>query len=83
MEETYRLTFPPSARITRIPSDVNFQNASISYTSTYRLVDNKVEIFRRYQAENETHVCDASSNDRKLAFFKVLQRDLKSQIFYD
>jgi transglutaminase-like putative cysteine protease len=83
MEETYTLTFPSSTRITRIPSDVNFKNASISYTATYHLVGNKVEVFRRYQAENETHVCDASSNDRKLAFFKVLQRDLKSQIFYD
>ena len=40
-------------------------------------------VFRRYKAENETHVCDASSNERKLAFFKVLQRDLKSQIFYE
>ena len=83
MEETYTLTFPSNTHITRIPTDVNYENASISYRATYRLNDNKVEVFRRYQAENETHVCDASSNARKLAFFKVLQRDLKSQIFYD
>jgi hypothetical protein len=83
MEETYTLAFPSNTAITRIPSNVNYQNASISYTATYHLNGNKVEVFRRYQVENETHVCDASSNERKLAFFKVLQRDLKSQIFYE
>ncbi len=83
MEETYTLNFPTNIHITRIPTDVNYQNASISYKATYRLNDNKVEVFRRYQLENSSHVCDASSNARKLAFFKVLQRDLKSQIFYD
>ncbi|MEI8363619.1 MAG: hypothetical protein WCG35_10435 [Betaproteobacteria bacterium] len=83
MEETYTLTFPSNTIIKRIPSDVNYQNTSISYTATYHLYGNKVEVFRRYQVENETHVCDASSNERKLAFFKVLQRDLKSQIFYE
>ena len=83
MEETYTLNFPTNTHITRIPADVNFQNDSISYKATYRLNTNKVEVFRRYQLENSSHVCDASSNERKLAFFKVLQRDLKSQIFYD
>ena len=83
MEETYTLTFPTNTHITRIPTDVNYQNDSISYKATYRLNDTKVEVFRRYQLENASHVCDASSNARKLAFFKVLQRDLKSQIFYD
>jgi transglutaminase-like putative cysteine protease len=83
MEETYTLTFPDNTHITSIPEDVNYQNASISYKATYRLNANKVDIFRRYQIENASHVCDASSNERKLAFFKVLQRDLKSQIFYD
>jgi Domain of Unknown Function with PDB structure (DUF3857)/Transglutaminase-like superfamily len=83
MEETYTISFPSSIHITRIPSDVNFHNASIKYNATYHLVSNKVEVFRHYEAENETHVCDAASNERKLAFFKVLQRDLRSQIFYD
>jgi len=83
MEESYSVTFPPNTHITHIPSDVSFQNASISYKASYRLNGQKVDIFRRYQFENASNVCDASSNIRKLAFFKVLQRDLKSQIFYD
>ena len=83
MEETYTLNFPTNTHIAHIPVDVNYQNASISYKATYRLNANKVEVFIRYQLENSSHVCDASSNERKLAFFKVLQRDLKSQIFYD
>ena len=79
----YTLNFPTNTHITRIPTDVNYQNDSISYKATYRLNANKVEVFRRYQLENASHVCDASSNERKQAFFKVLQRDLKSQIFYE
>jgi len=83
MEESYTITFPTNTHITRIPTDVNFQNASISYKANYHLDGQKVDVFRRYQLENASHVCDASSNELKLAFFKVLQRDLKSQIFYD
>lgn len=83
MEETYTLTFPTNTHITRIPPDVNYKNASISYKATYHLNGNKVEMFRRYQLENASHVCNASSNDRELTFFKVLQRDLKGQVFYE
>ena len=83
MQESYSLTFPTSTHITRIPTDVNYEDASISYQATYRLNGNKVEVFRRYQSENPNHVCGAERSARKLAFFKVLQRDLKGQVFYD
>ena len=83
MQESYSLTFPTSTHITRIPSDVNYEDAEISYQATYRLNGNKVEVFRRYQSENLNHVCGAERSARKLAFFKVLQRDLKGQVFYD
>lgn len=83
MQESYSLTFPTSTHITRIPSDVNYEDAEISYQATYRLNGNKVEVFRRYQSENLNHVCGAERSARKLAFFKVLQRDLKAQVFYD
>ena len=83
MQETYTLTFPTSTHITRIPTDVNYEDASISYQATYRLNGSKVEVARQYQSENPNHVCGTDRSARKLAFFKVLQRDLKSQIFYD
>ena len=83
MQESYSLTFPTSTHITRIPTDVNYEDAGISYQATYRLNGNKVEVFRRYQSENPNHVCGAERSARKLAFFKVLQRDLKGQVFYE
>ncbi len=83
MQETYTLTFPASTHIIRIPTDVNYDDAGISYQATYRLTGSKVEVVRRYQSENPNHVCGAARSARKLAFFKVLQRDLKAQVFYD
>ena len=83
MQESYSLTFPTSTHITRIPADVNYEDAGISYQATYRLNGNKVEVFRRYQSENPNHVCGTDRSARKQAFFKVLQKDLKSQIFYE
>jgi hypothetical protein len=83
MEERYSLTYPNTTKITRIPADVNYQNKSISYQANYKLTGNKLEVFRRYQSDNTSHVCGAEKITDKLAFFKVLQRDLKGQVFYD
>ena len=83
MQESYTLTFPTSTHITRIPTDVNYEYSGISYQATYHLNGNKVEILRRYQSENPSHVCGADRRARKVAFFKVLQRDLKAQVFYE
>jgi hypothetical protein len=83
MEEYYSLTFPNTTKITRIPSDVNYQKNSISYQSSYKLTDNKLEVFRRYQSDNPSHVCGAEKVADKQSFFKVLQRDLKEQVFYE
>ncbi len=83
MQENYSVTFPTSTHITRIPTDVNYEDSGISYQATYHLNGNKVDVFRHYQSENPNHVCGTDRSARKLAFFKVLQRDLKAQVFYD
>jgi hypothetical protein len=83
MEDRYSLTFPSSSKITRIPSNINYQNNSISYQANYKLSGNKIEVFRRYQSDNPSHVCGAEKIADKIAFFKVLQRDLKAQVFYE
>jgi transglutaminase-like putative cysteine protease len=83
MEEHYSLTYPNTTKITRIPADVNYQNNSISYQASYKLTGNKIEVFRRYQSDNPSHVCGAEKVFEKQAFFKVLQRDLKGQVFYE
>jgi hypothetical protein len=83
MEEHYSLTYPNTTKITRIPSDVNYQNNSISYQAIYKLADNKLEVFRRYQSDNSSHVCGEEKKADKQLFFKVLQRDLMGQVFYE
>lgn len=83
MENRYSLTFPSNTKITRIPADVNYQNNSISYQATYKLTGNNLKVLRRYQSDNPSHVCRAEKIADKQAFFKVLQRDLKGQVFYE
>ena len=83
MEERYSLTFPSNTKITRIPTDVNYQNNSLRYQASYKLSGNKLDVFRRYQSDNPSHVCGAEKVADKQALFKVLQRDLKGQVFYD
>jgi hypothetical protein len=83
MEEHYSLTYPNTTKITRIPVDVNYQNKSISYQASYKLTGKKLEVFRRYQSDNTSNVCGAEKINDKLDFFKVLQRDLKGQVFYE
>jgi hypothetical protein len=81
--ENYTLKFPSNTKITRIPSDVNYQEGSFKYQVTYQLNKDELKVKRMYESNHKSSVCGPNFSESRMAFFKVLQRDLRSQIFYD
>ena len=83
MVENYTLKFPSNAKIKRIPSNVSFKKGQISYVASYQLKGEEIFIKRTFKSDHESSVCENDFNDLKKEVFRVLQRDLRSQIFYD
>jgi hypothetical protein len=82
-KEDYTLEFPNSVQITRIPVDVEFNKNGLSYKASYTKKENTILINRTLIAENENLSCEPENEDRKKEFYKVLQQDIRSQIFYE
>jgi hypothetical protein len=82
-EDDYEISFPEKIRITRIPTDVNFSKDGLTYIARYQKKENTILINRKLIAENESMSCKPEKEDRKQEFYKVLQRDIRSQIFYE
>lgn len=83
IEESYLIEFPAKIKITRVPKGVNFNNAGIKYTAEYHLSGNKLEVLRHYQRQKPSMACLAKDSEPQMEFFKVLQRDIRSQVFYE
>jgi hypothetical protein len=66
-----------------VPANVDFQNAYIRYTASYSLESNEVKVNRIFQMSIGSSICPENFNDPRKEAAKVLQRDLRSQIFYD
>jgi hypothetical protein len=81
--ENYTIAFPKGTKITNIPSNVDYLNGSIHYRAIYKNKDDRIYSFRALKMSHKNGVCDAGLDEEKKGFFKVLQRDLRSQVFYD
>ena len=79
----YTLEFPKKTRITRIPNNVSYSNDGMTYKATYKKKDNIINITREMTLDNKNMFCEAKREEQKHAFFDVLQKDLRSQIFYE
>ena len=82
-EEVYTLEFPENIKVTRIPPNVNFSKNGLSYEATYKKEGNIISINKKLISENENMSCEPENEDRKKEFYKVLQQDIRSQIFYE
>jgi hypothetical protein len=49
----------------------------------YKKEGRTILVKRKLIAENEKMSCDPENEDRKKEFYKVLQQDIRSQIFYE
>jgi hypothetical protein len=79
----FTLEFPKKTKITRIPSNVSYNKDGIIYKATYKKKDNVINVTREMVLDNKNMFCEAKREIQKHAFFDVLQKDLRSQIFYE
>ena len=81
--ERYIIEFPENTKITRIPSNMSFHKADIQYDSTYRLDGHKLFVTRTLIEDHKGEVIQPNENTSVGEFIPFLQRDLRSQVFYE
>jgi hypothetical protein len=79
--EEVEIRLPPKARIERIPADVSFSRGPLRYSATYRRTGNVVQVTREIVADRASSICTASDDEDWAALLRVLQRDLRGQVF--
>lgn len=80
--ERYEIEFPEKTKITRIPSNMSFHKADIQYDSTYRLERNKLYVTRTLIEDHKGEVVQPKEQTSTKEFTPLLQKDLRSQVFY-
>ena len=79
-EET-ELKLPRSARIDQIPANVRFERGPLRYVATYRKAGQAVLITRELSIDRASHTCNARDDQDWAALLRVLQRDMRGQVF--
>jgi transglutaminase-like putative cysteine protease len=82
LEDSYRIVFPKTAILVKLPSGVTYGTASVQYRSTYQQTGHSVLVHRTLKTLHPSDVCTPLDNEEWKAFHAVLQRDLRSQVFY-
>jgi hypothetical protein len=82
LEDRYRIELPANVAIGQIPKGVTYQSADVRYESTYEEKDHTLVVHRLLEVQRAGDVCAPQDNEAWKAFHTVLQRDLRSQIFY-
>jgi transglutaminase-like putative cysteine protease len=83
LRERYTIRFPNNIRITRIPAAVLFSEGQLRYRAQYRLRQGVLSVDRRFENRSGTIHCKAEDYEIWRRFHKVLQRDLRGQVFYE
>ena len=81
--ERYEIEFPEKTRITRMPTNMSFHKADIQYDSTYRLERNKLYVTRTLIEDHKGEVVQPNEQTSIKDFIPFLQKDLRSQVFYE
>ena len=82
VEERYVLQFPPNIAIEDIPKGATYRRGGIDYQSRFRQDGQKVTVDRRLLVQRAAPLCGPKDHANWLAFHKLLQRDLRSQVIY-
>ena len=81
-EENYSIEFPGNVAIDGLPEGTIFRDGMIHYSSSYTASGRLVTVKRELTIQHDGSVCGPDDNRRWRSFHKVLQKDLRSQIFY-
>jgi transglutaminase-like putative cysteine protease len=82
LEERIQLVFPENVRIDEIPKGTEYRRGAIRYRSTFSQSGQTVNVVRKLLVERAAPLCGMKEHQEWLDFYKVLQRDLRAQIFY-
>ena len=82
VEERYSVDFPKNVTIEDIPKGTQFMRGDIRYESRFSREERKVTVHRTLRVQRPSNVCGQKDARDWLAFYRVLQRDLRSQIIY-
>lgn len=82
LEERIQLVFPENVRIDEIPKGTEYRRGAVRYRSTFSLSGQTVSIVRTLLVDRAASLCSMKEHQEWLDFYKVLQRDLRAQIFY-
>jgi hypothetical protein len=82
LEDSYRIEFPTTVVLGQLPKDVTYREDGIHYQSTYELDGRALVVRRILEVQRASGVCTPRDNESWKAFHAVLQRDLRSQVFY-
>jgi transglutaminase-like putative cysteine protease len=82
LEDRYRIEFPATVTLGQLPQGVTYDKGDMHYRSSYELLGHSVLVHRELQVQHPNNVCNPQENEVSKAVHAVLQRDLRSQIFY-
>ena len=82
-EEVIELTLPDSTRVTRMPTGIKHETATLSYESSYKIDGTSISLMRRLVANRGKSVCGTDDDLEWGQFTKVLNRDLRQQFFLE
>ena len=82
LEDRYRITFPANVALGQIPKGVTYEDGDIHYRSEYERKDHTLVVHRTLEVQHSSDACTPQDNEAWKAFHAVLQRDLRSQVFY-
>ena len=82
LEDRYQIEFPESVTLGQMPKGVTYALGAIHYRSSYELSGHSVVVHREFEVQHPSDVCTPQDNQAWREFHTVLQRDLRSQVFY-
>ena len=82
VEENYSLTLPKNVVLESSPRGTTYRDGASTYESVYRKTGQTVTVRRKLVAHHASNVCAPEENEQWIRFYKVIQRDLRAQIFY-
>lgn len=82
LEDNYEIHFPPNVQLGPMPPGVVYDVGDIHYHASYEVSEQIVRIHREIEIQHQSDVCTPQDNDAWKLFHPILQRDLRSQIFY-
>lgn len=83
IEENYEIIFHDTIKVTRIPQDVSYVDARLSYVASYEKSGQKIVVRRAFRSQQPGRVCQPKALLSQQAFHQVNRKDILSQIFYE